>query len=167
MKAYIALGGNLGDVRQTFVNTREAMSALGVVSASSQLYQTPPWGTHRANTPLYYNAVVVLETTLEPLELLLALQQIEREHGRERKTGAAGTTVLYSSRTLDLDILAYGQTCIQTETLTLPHPRMLQRAFMLLPLQDVAGNWQHPNGTYLIDALPYTDQTGVTILGRW
>ena len=137
MNAYIALGGNLGDVASCFVQARRGIDALpdGHVVASSLIYRTPPLGP--PGQPDYLNAVVSVETELPPLTLLQALQEIERQYGRKRGEH-------WGARTLDLDILAVDALILDSDDLKLPHPEMQRRQFVLRPLCDVAPNWQHP-----------------------
>jgi len=133
----IAMGGNLGNVAESFRQARRDIAALTAtrVTASSLMYTTPPLGP--AGQPDYLNAVLLVSTALEPLQLLDALQTIENTHGRERGER-------WGARTLDLDILDYGNRVLHSERLTLPHPRLHERQFVLLPLCDIAENWQHP-----------------------
>jgi 2-amino-4-hydroxy-6-hydroxymethyldihydropteridine diphosphokinase len=132
VSACVALGANLGEPAQA---VQHALAQLGhiahtqLVSASS-LYETAP---HEAQGPLYVNAVAHLETQLNAVDLLLALQALEQAAGRVR-------SVQNAPRTLDLDLLFYGDACIQSAWLTVPHPRWRERAFVLRPLQDVAGH---------------------------
>ncbi|MGR4870832.1 2-amino-4-hydroxy-6-hydroxymethyldihydropteridine diphosphokinase [Variovorax sp. LARHSF232] len=128
--AYVAIGANLGDARQTVRNAIEALNALpqSRVAAQSSLYRTAPVD---ASGPDFINAVVALETGLEPLALLAELQAIETRAGRERPYRNA-------PRTLDLDLLSCGDQVMDAPTLTLPHPRMHQRAFVLVPLAEIA-----------------------------
>ena len=136
--AYVALGANLGDARAAL---RRAVQALGelprtTVRRLSGLYQTAPLDTDSASELAapgsdYLNAVVALETGLTAPTLLDALQAIEREAGRERPYRNA-------PRTLDLDLLLYGSARIDSARLTVPHPRMTQRAFVLVPLAEIA-----------------------------
>ena len=128
--AYIGLGANLGDAR---ANVLDAMLAIGQlprtsVTARSPLYLSAPVN---AGGPDYVNAVAELETGLSPFELLDALQMLESAAGRKRPFPNA-------PRTLDLDLLLYGELVLHSERLTLPHPRMNERAFVLTPLSDVA-----------------------------
>jgi len=128
--AFVAIGANLGDAPAA---VRQAMVALdGLphtrVTARSSLYRTAPVD---AQGPDFINAVVALETALAPLDLLHALQRIEGDAGRQRPYRNA-------PRTLDLDLLSHGDTPLQTPELTLPHPRMQQRAFVLVPLAEIA-----------------------------
>lgn len=128
--AWIGLGANLGDRGAALAGAVQALSALPatrLVQVSS-LYASAPID---AGGPDYLNAVAQLATGLAPLALLDALQSIEQAAGRERPWRNA-------PRTLDLDLLAYGSLVLATERLTLPHPRMGERAFVLLPLAEIA-----------------------------
>lgn len=128
--AYVALGANLGDAARTL---RDALSALGrypavrLVQASS-LYRTAPIDS---SGPDYINAVAEVSTTLTAPDLLTVLQDLEQQAGRERPYRNA-------PRTLDLDLLLYGSAHIDSPALTVPHPRMTQRAFVLVPLHEIA-----------------------------
>lgn len=128
-QALIGLGANLGDAVGA---VRSAAQALGHLPktrllACSPLYRSAPW---QAEGPDFINAVAWLQTGLQPLELLDALQALELQHGRERPYPNA-------PRTLDLDVLMMGELQMHTLRLTLPHPRMHLRAFVLRPLQDL------------------------------
>ena len=128
--AFIALGANLGDARQSVEDALQALARLPDtrVSARSRLYRTAP---HEATGPDFINAVARIETGLNAPALLDALQAIEHAAGRERP-------YVNAPRTLDLDILLYGDARIDSARLTVPHPRMQGRAFVLHPLADVA-----------------------------
>lgn len=128
--AYIGLGANLGDTRKTLENAIDALARLPDTSivARSSFYATAPVD---AEGPDYVNAVVALDTGLEPAVLLRLCQAIEQLHGRERATRNA-------PRTLDLDLLLHGEAQFDTPNLRLPHPRMHQRAFVLAPLVEIA-----------------------------
>ena len=128
--AYIGLGANLGDAPAALRAALRAMSALPgtQVLQCSALYHSAPVD---ATGPDYHNAVAALRTTLAPHALLAALQSIEFAAGRERPYRNA-------PRTLDLDILLFGDEAMDTPTLTVPHPRMKERAFVLLPLAEIA-----------------------------
>ena len=127
--AYIGLGANLGNSADTLRQAlRELSSTQGIEDCvASPFYRSAPVA---ASGPDFVNAVVRLRTTLAPLDLLDALQAIERRHGRQRPYRNA-------PRTLDLDLLMYGDLRLETPRLTLPHPRMRERAFVLLPLRDL------------------------------
>lgn len=137
MTVYIALGGNLGDVKAAFLSARNMIAALPDthVTASSKHYSTPAIGP--AGQPDYLNAVISIETEMPPIELLDALQAIELAHGRERKEH-------WGARTLDLDILVIAKDMISSERLSVPHPLLFERQFVLRPLCDLAPEWQHP-----------------------
>lgn len=128
--AYVAIGANLGEARRSVEQAIEALGRLpqSRVAARSSLYRTAPF---EAAGPDFINAVVELDTALEPLALLAQLQAIEARAGRERPYRNA-------PRTLDLDLLSHGEQAMDNPTLTLPHPRMHQRAFVLVPLAEIA-----------------------------
>jgi 2-amino-4-hydroxy-6-hydroxymethyldihydropteridine diphosphokinase len=148
--AYIALGSNLdsqhGNRAETLAAASERLGRLGRVAARSSLYETEPVGYR--DQPAFLNAVVALETQLEPLPLLHALLVIERELGRDRSHG-----ILNGPRTLDLDLLLLGDTVVAAEELTLPHPALAQRRFVLAPLAEIAPHLQHPQRKQTIAAL--------------
>lgn len=145
---HIGLGSNLGDSRQQLEQAMKAMHRLPqtrLVKASS-LYSSAPLGP--ADQPRYTNAVALLETGLDPLDLLTHLQSIELEHGRERKDQRWGP------RTLDLDILLFGQQSIAHERLQVPHYHMHMRPFVLYPLAEVSSaDLLLPDGRLLVDLL--------------
>jgi 2-amino-4-hydroxy-6-hydroxymethyldihydropteridine diphosphokinase len=134
--AYVGLGANLGDTAATLKAALQSLGALpGIrLQAVSAFYRTAPVD---AQGPDFLNAVAALQTTLSPEELLAQLQRIESASGRERPYRNA-------PRTLDLDLLLYGDASMVSPTLTLPHPRMHERAFVLVPLAEVA-----PAGTVI------------------
>lgn len=128
--AYIGIGGNLGDALAT---VNQAIVQLGqlpqtTLQAQSQRYRSAPIDSSGDD---YVNAVVAVATTLSAHTLLVALQTLEQQHGRQRPYHNA-------PRTLDLDVLLYGDHCINDATLNVPHPRMTQRAFVLMPLLEIA-----------------------------
>ena len=130
MLAYIGIGANLGDARATVL---AAIARLNLIPESrllvaSSLYSSTPIDSSGDD---YVNAVAAMNTTLDAPSLLSCLQQIEQDFGRERPYRNA-------PRTLDLDVLLYGEDCICSENLTVPHPRMSERAFVLLPLLEIA-----------------------------
>lgn len=137
--AYIALGANLGDPIDTLLTAIDELRALAQCSQlqSSGFYRTAPVD---ATGPDYINAVVSLQTTLDAPTLLANLHAIEQAHGRERNERNA-------PRTLDLDLLLFGDEHINTEALTVPHPRMHLRAFVLRPLAELAPSLQLEQGT--------------------
>lgn len=135
--ALVALGGNLGDVRQSMLSARCMLDAHPQcrVLASSKLYRTPPIGP--AGQPDYLNAALQVATSLSAAELLSLLHEVEHQHGRERLEH-------WGARTLDLDLLAYADLVSADEALKLPHPHMAARQFVLVPLADIAPDWSHP-----------------------
>ncbi|KRA35256.1 2-amino-4-hydroxy-6-hydroxymethyldihydropteridine pyrophosphokinase [Rhodanobacter sp. Root627] len=139
-RAFIALGSNLGDPRQQVLDAMDALQRLpdSRVLQRSRLYRTPPWGV--LDQPDFINAVVAIDTGLSPHVLLDALHAIEQQAGRVRleRNGP---------RTLDLDLLYMDGVRINDAQLTVPHPRIAERAFVLLPLADVAPELQLPAGT--------------------
>jgi 2-amino-4-hydroxy-6-hydroxymethyldihydropteridine diphosphokinase len=147
-RVFVGLGANLGDARGT---VEAALTELGRLPATrlvarSPLYRTAPVD---AGGPDFINAVAELRSTLQPAELLHALQGIEASHGRERP-------FRHAPRTLDLDLLLHGQLSLKTPELLVPHPRLHQRAFVLRPLLDLAADLRHPELGRLADWLPST-----------
>jgi 2-amino-4-hydroxy-6-hydroxymethyldihydropteridine diphosphokinase len=154
-EVFIALGGNVGDVRSTF-DQAIAMLCDGRevrLEARSAYYRTPPWGV--TDQPYYVNAVIEISTSLGPHELLARTQECERALGRER----AGEQ-RFGPRTIDLDILAYDDVAMNDAELTLPHPRWSERGFVLVPLAEIAAD--RKIGTVVVrDALARADQSGI------
>ena len=132
-RALIALGGNVGDVRATF---RKAIAnicdmAQGALLARSSDYVTPPWG--EPQQAKFVNACIEIETSLDPHALLFTLHKIETKFGRDRAHEQR-----WGPRPLDLDLIAYDDVSMQKAELTLPHPRLFERAFVLVPLAEIA-----------------------------
>ena len=154
MNAVVALGSNLGDSIQTLRQAVQALQALPgtQVCAVSSVYRTVPVGY--ADQPDFYNAVVALQTSLSPHALLGACLGIEATLGRKRSFANA-------PRTLDLDLLWYADTVMQSTELTLPHPRMLQRAFVLVPLAQLFPQGQLSDFSFA-EALAQVDQSGIS-----
>ena len=137
--AYIALGANLGDREGQIRTALALLPARGVkVVAVSKLIETEPVGGPPGQGP-YLNGAAAVETSLAPRALLDVLLAIERQLGRVRASGER-----FGPRTLDLDLLLYGEQVIREEGLLLPHPRMHQRAFVLKPLAEIAPRARHP-----------------------
>jgi 2-amino-4-hydroxy-6-hydroxymethyldihydropteridine diphosphokinase len=128
--AHVALGANLGDARATVSDAIAALDSLPQTRLlrASALYRSAPW---EASGPDFINAVAAVETGLDAHELLRALQALELQAGRERPYRNA-------PRTLDLDLLLYGDAVIDTPDLSVPHPRLRERAFVLLPLAEIS-----------------------------
>ena len=139
--AYIALGANLpspaGTPRQTLDAAIDRLAELGHLRMRSSYHSTDPAGY--ADQPIFLNAAIALETQLDPQTLLDRLLEVERSFGRDRTNGIPN-----GPRTLDLDILLYGDYVLSTQALQLPHPRMAQRTFVLLPMAEIAPNLIHP-----------------------
>ena len=133
--AYIGLGANLpspaGPPQVTVARAVERLAQVGRVLVRSSLYSTAPVGF--AEQPRFLNAVAAVETSLSPRALLDRLLEIEREFGRDRSAGLANRP-----RTLDLDILLYGEQIVSEPGLEIPHPRFKERAFVLVPLEEIA-----------------------------
>ena len=130
--ALIALGGNVGDVRATFgkaIANICGMAQAALVARSSD-YLTPPWGEEQQAR--FVNACIEIETGLDPHALLFVLHKVERKFGRERDKEQR-----WGPRTLDLDLIAYDDVKIDKPELTLPHPRLFERAFVLVPLAEI------------------------------
>lgn len=135
--AYVALGANLGERERTLHSAIVVLRQLGMVEAVSSFYETAPVGP--VAQPDFLNAVVALRTALPPQELMAALLRIEQQHGRDRSV-----SVPKGPRTLDLDLLSYDNLVIETPALTLPHPALAERRFVLVPLAEIAPQWRHP-----------------------
>ena len=134
--AYVALGSNLGDREENLRNALKHLEANDVrVVKVSTFIETEPYGV--TDQPGFVNAVCQVETKLEPLELLRLLLNIEQEMGRVRLRR-------WGERNIDLDLLLYEDACMVSEELTLPHPDMQNRDFVLLPLAEIAGEVVHP-----------------------
>jgi 2-amino-4-hydroxy-6-hydroxymethyldihydropteridine diphosphokinase len=131
--AIIALGGNVGDVRATFqkaIGNICGMTQAALLARSSD-YATPPWGEE--DQPRFINACIEIETSLDPHALLFTLHKIERKFGRDRSKERR-----WGPRSLDLDLIAYDGVNLDKPELTLPHPRLFERAFVLVPLAEIA-----------------------------
>jgi 2-amino-4-hydroxy-6-hydroxymethyldihydropteridine diphosphokinase len=131
--ALIALGGNVGDVRATFKKAIAHICGIAQATllARSSDYATPPWGETQQER--FINACIEIDTSLDPHALLFVLQKIEAKFGRDRAREKR-----WGPRTLDLDLIAYDDVSITRPELTLPHPRLFERAFVLVPLAEIA-----------------------------
>jgi len=132
---YIGFGINLGDREKQLRDAWEHVARVVHITRTSAVYETEPWGV--TAQPRYLNLVVEAETNLSAKELLGALQTIEHEMGRIRG-------MRYGPRIIDLDILLYGDENIKADDLEIPHPRLAERRFVLLPLAELTPNLQHP-----------------------
>lgn len=157
--AYVALGSNLGDPRQQVLDAFDALADMphSRLLARSRLYRTPPWGV--LDQPWFVNAAAQLDTALEPHALLDALQAIERRAGRVRG-------VRYGPRTLDLDLLHVAGVRRADARLTLPHPRIAERAFVLLPLAELASDLELPGQGRVAELLAAVDTAGCALLAE-
>ncbi len=144
MRAAVALGANLGDRAANLVDALERIRALGRVVAASGVYETAPQGMVRQDA--FYNAVVLVDTELDPVELVGRLLDIEREMGRVRGPR-------WGPRLIDLDLILHGDRSIRTSSVEVPHPRYRQRRFVLEPLIEVWPHARDPDGTPVADLL--------------
>lgn len=156
-RVYIALGSNLAQPLQQVATALDALRDLpqSRLGQCSPWYRTKPLGPQ--NQPDFLNAVVALDTLLAPEQLLDHTQNIERHQGRVRKDQRWGP------RTLDLDILLYGNKVINSERLTVPHYGLKEREFMLYPLADIAPELVFPDGTPLADCLKLIPKNGLVL----
>ncbi|MCU5771550.1 2-amino-4-hydroxy-6-hydroxymethyldihydropteridine diphosphokinase [Erwiniaceae bacterium BAC15a-03b] len=156
-RVWIALGSNLADPLHQVQNALDALAAIpeSQLISTSTLYRTPPYGP--ADQPDYLNAVIALETGLTPEALLDHTQRIELEQGRVRKAERWGP------RTLDLDILLFGDLTLNSERLIVPHYDMKNRAFMLLPLLEIAPELSFPDGDSVAECLAKLDSSEIQI----
>jgi 2-amino-4-hydroxy-6-hydroxymethyldihydropteridine diphosphokinase len=133
--SYLSIGSNLGD-RAKNLGTAIVLLAPKIQPVlQSSIYQTEPWGY--SDQPSFLNQVIKVETTLEPLDLLIYLKEIESQMGRQE-------TFRFGPRLIDLDILFYDELILDTPKLTIPHPRLYERAFILIPLAEIAPDLNHP-----------------------
>lgn len=137
-KAYLSLGTNLGNKRRNLVTAAALLAErAGDILALSEIYETEPWGFESSH--LFLNAALVLETSFSPLDLLQATRLIEIEMGRIAKSDGS-----YEDRVIDIDMLMYDEVVMQTSRLTLPHPLMHKRRFVMEPLAEIAPDAVHP-----------------------
>ena len=135
---YLGLGTNIGNKRRNMITAAALLAErVGDVLALSNFYETEPWGFESEN--FFLNAAVKMKTSFLPLELLQITQQIEKELGRTEKSN-----VVYHDRIIDIDILLYDDEILQTPELTLPHPLMHERKFVMDPLSEIAPFVIHP-----------------------
>ena len=136
-KLYLLLGGNLGDKETIFSDVKRLLKEkVGEITARSNIYETEPWGFESED--MFWNQALEISTSLSPLEVLCETQQSEAELGRIRKSDQ------YDSRMIDIDILFFDNQIIELENLTVPHPRILERKFVLMPLAEIAPTLVHP-----------------------
>ncbi|MEI6681775.1 MAG: 2-amino-4-hydroxy-6-hydroxymethyldihydropteridine diphosphokinase [Bacteroidota bacterium] len=140
---FILLGSNRGERGDFLLKSREMISVkAGSIVKASAVYETQPWGFE--DPVPFLNQVVEIETEISPSALLELLLAIEAQLGRIRPFDSCGCSDTYSGRTIDLDILFYGQRLIFTDNLMIPHPRLHERRFTLVPLNEIAPGFTHP-----------------------
>lgn len=150
---FLSLGSNLGDRRENLQRAKAHLPPRVRVKRSSSMYETEPWGY--TDQPAFLNQVIEVETALKPEALLQYLKQIEQKMGREE-------TFKFGPRSIDLDILFYGSRVIREEDLEIPHPRLEERAFVLVPLVELAPGLKHPvHGRSVTELLAGVDRSGV------
>lgn len=136
-KVFLGIGGNIGNKQFNFIKVAHLIKArLGEIIKTSSIYETPPWGF--VSEDHFWNQVLLIETELEPEKLLEEIQEIECEFGRKRTIGK------YTSREMDVDILYFEDIYIENENLIIPHPRIPNRKFVLVPLVEIAPDFKHP-----------------------
>lgn len=144
-KVVLITGGNVGNAEATLAEAAQLIGAeVGAVERTSQIYRTKAWGFESED---FRNQVLVVESAMEPLALLDVVNDIERRLGRDRADEQkikSATGARYASRSIDIDILFYDDLVIESERLTLPHPRIAEREFVLEPLVEVEAERRHP-----------------------
>ena len=135
-QTYLLIGGNLGNREQNLRRATDSIDAkLGTVVQASSIYETEAWGMQ--DQPAFLNQVLLVETKLDPMQVLLAILSIEEEMGRKRKEK-------FGPRTIDIDILFFGNVVAKQTDLTIPHPQLHLRRFTLEPLNEIAPGFVHP-----------------------
>ena len=135
-KSFLLLGSNLGDRMAMLQNAADRIAErIGIILTQSSIYETEPWGV--TNQPNFLNQVLEIETPLHPIDVLAGILKIEIELGRERRE-------LWSERTIDIDILYYEDVVMTMQNLVIPHPRLHERQFTLVPLVEIAPDFMHP-----------------------
>ncbi|GAB4201276.1 MAG: 2-amino-4-hydroxy-6-hydroxymethyldihydropteridine diphosphokinase [Bacteroidia bacterium] len=138
---YLGLGSNIYPrLWYMYSAMNKITENIGQIEKQSSVYLTEPWKMPE-NTPFFYNLCVCVKTHLQPHQILHQIISIEKTLGRTKKTTSAN---YYESRTIDIDILLFNQDIIQSNNLTIPHPFLPQRKFVLLPLSEIAGDVEHP-----------------------
>lgn len=136
-KVFLGIGGNIGNKHLNFIKVARLIEAqLGKIVKASSIYETPPWGF--VSEDHFWNQVFLIETKLEPERLLEEINDLETEFGRKRSTGK------YTSREMDIDILYFENMYLESEDLVIPHPRIQNRKFVLVPLVEIAPDFKHP-----------------------
>lgn len=159
INTYLSIGSNMGD---RAANLRGAIGLIekniGKIAKKSHVYETQPWG--EPNQESFYNQVVMINTSLEPRDMLEKISRIEREMGRERKEK-------WGPRIIDIDILFYGKRVVRDKGLEIPHPELHNRGFVLVPMMEIAPEFEHPLLQKPIDELymECKDESVVVMLG--
>jgi 2-amino-4-hydroxy-6-hydroxymethyldihydropteridine diphosphokinase len=152
---YLALGANLGNREASLRLARASLAPQARVLAASPIYETAPWGY--LEQPPFLNQILQVETSLSPIDLLGHLKQIEDDMGRK-------PNFHYGPRLIDLDILFYHDQVVNLDGLVIPHPRLTERAFVLVPLADLAPDLRHPiSGQTVSDLLASIGRDRVTL----
>ena len=156
IRAFVGLGGNIGDVETTLTEALWSIDSLPQTSirAQSKFYRSPPWG--RTDQADFINAVVELQTRLAPRVLLNYLLEVEMRFGRDRSEGEK-----WGPRELDLDLLTFGEEVIDEPGMHLPHPHLHERAFVLVPLAEIAADLQIPGLGQVSDLLTSIEVVGI------
>jgi len=155
-QALLHLGSNIGNRLESLNEACRLLEAqAGHILQRSHVYETQPWGN--PDQPYFLNMAVRLKTQLEPEELLRATQQIESELGRIREKK-------WEARIIDIDLILFSDLVIQTPALTLPHPEMHLRNFVLVPLLDIAAEWHHPVLKQTLETLYWNNEDPLEIL---
>jgi 2-amino-4-hydroxy-6-hydroxymethyldihydropteridine diphosphokinase len=152
----LSIGANLDDRLAALQYAVDILAEVGTVLAVSDVFETDPVGG--PEQPDYYNAVVVLETVAEPMAVLDCAHRAEQGKGRTRE-------VRWGARTLDVDVLAYGQVVSDDPVLTLPHPRALERAFVMLPWAQADPGFRLPDGRIVADVAALLPSSGIRQVG--
>ncbi|NVK29759.1 MAG: 2-amino-4-hydroxy-6-hydroxymethyldihydropteridine diphosphokinase [Gammaproteobacteria bacterium] len=160
-KVAVAFGANLGDAKRTIAMAASELAQLCWVHQFklSSMYETPPVGPQ--NQPNYVNAVASFSASIAPQAVLHHLQSLEQKHGRVRNGERWGP------RTLDLDVLLYGDLTLDSKELCIPHPRMHERAFVLLPLSEIEPNWVIPrfgSVEQMLNTQPTEDVSAISVI---
>lgn len=151
--AYLGLGSNLGDRRANLRRAVKALAPKATVLTESAVYETPPWGVQ--NQPAFLNMAVKVETELTPTELRDTVKGIEADLGRE-------PSYHWGPRVIDIDILFYDDLITNAPELVIPHPRLHERGFVLVPLETIAGDLVHPVlGLSIRELLQHVDTSGI------
>jgi 2-amino-4-hydroxy-6-hydroxymethyldihydropteridine diphosphokinase len=143
-QVFIALGTNIGDREANLCEARKALAPKVIIIKESPIYITPPWGYE--DQPEFLNQVLEVQTKMRPGRLLAYLKRIEKKMGRMK-------TFRNGPRLIDLDILFYGQRVIERSKLRIPHPRLHERSFVLVPLKDIAPEFNHPVLNMMVETM--------------